>query len=191
MYKLLKQSKDFANNIYYQSALNSSKKNNDNVTYNKLKALIKEWISMQKDISKKRLREFKSFFLMSLKILLSIVMILIPIILSYIGYNHICKLDNTFTQIKVLIIIIVALWELISISIGIDFLRKEILFFRLANYLIFILLTLIIVLFANFIANNPLFLCVVFPIPVIVVIIINSYLCYFKDEEGEGYTLFS
>ena len=41
MYKLLKQSKDFANNIYYQSALNSSKKNNDNVTYNKLKALIK------------------------------------------------------------------------------------------------------------------------------------------------------
>ncbi len=82
MYKLLKQSKDFANNIYYQSALNSSKKNNDNVTYNKLKALIKEWISMQKDISKKRLREFKSFFLMSLKILLSIVMILIPIILS-------------------------------------------------------------------------------------------------------------
>ena len=70
MYKLLKQSKDFANNIYYQSALNSSKKNNDNVTYNKLKALIKEWISMQKDISKKRLREFKSFFLMSLKILL-------------------------------------------------------------------------------------------------------------------------
>ena len=30
-----------------------------------------------------------------------------------------------------------------------------------------------------------------FSIPVIVVIIINSYLCYFKDEEGEGYTLFS
>ena len=161
MYKLLNQSKDFANNIYYQSALNSSKKNNDNVTYNKLKALIKEWISMQKDISKKRLREFKSFFLMSLKILLSIVMILIPIILSYIGYNHICKLDNPFTQRKVLIIIIVALWELISISIVIDFLRKEILFFRLANYLLFVLLTLII-LFADFIANKPLFLCVVF-----------------------------
>lgn len=190
MYKLLNQSKDFANNIYYQSALNSSKKNNDNVTYNKLKALIKEWISMQKDISKKRLREFKSFFLISLKILLSIVMILIPIILSYIGYNHICKLDNTFTQRKVLIIIIVALWELISISIVIDFLRKEILFFRLANYLLFVLLTLII-LFADFSANKPLFLCVVFSIPVIVVIIINSYLCYFKDEEGEGYTLFS
>ena len=34
MYKLLKQSKDFANNIYYQSALNSSKKNNDNLNTN-------------------------------------------------------------------------------------------------------------------------------------------------------------
>lgn len=182
--ELLKQSRDFANNIYYRSALNSSKKNNDNDSYNKLKALIKEWISMQKDISKKRLREFKSFCLMSLKILLSIVMILIPIILSYIGYNHICKVDNTFTQRKVLIIIIVALWELISISIVIDFLRKEILFFRYSNNLFFVLLTLIIILFANFIANNPLFLCVVFPIPVIGIFIINSYLCYFKDEKN-------